>query len=121
MYLLDALNSLKSFDVDRISADDAVGLAAIGKSIQAEYAAHKLTAPEWLGEKLRSLDRWIEAHRRDTLELRLKEARAMKSTLLTREEKRSSLDADIARLEAELGGAREAAPAAPAPAEPVKA
>lgn len=97
------LDQLRAFDADRTSTDEGIALSLFARQMNEEYERRKFPVPEWLSDKLRVIDRWLEAHRRDILELRLREAKATQSTLLTTAERRDKVTADIAKLEAELG------------------
>lgn len=98
------LDRLKQLDVDKLSLDDAVELAVDAKALRAEYERRTLPVPEVLDDSLRSLDRDIEARRRDALELRLKEVRRQRAATMSAEEKRQKLAAEEADLEALLSG-----------------
>jgi hypothetical protein len=102
---MDLLHALRSFDVDRISLDEAVALGMFAKQLRSEYESRQLDAPEWLTDKIRSLDRWISAHRRDALEARAKEVRAAIAAALTPAERREKLVAELASLDDQLAKA----------------
>src|SRR3954470_2951516 len=95
---MEILHALRTFDVDRISQDDAVALGMFAKQLRSEYELRQIDAPEWLTDKIRSLDRWIAAHRRDNLELRAKEVRAAIAAAMTPAERREKLAAELASL-----------------------
>jgi len=108
------LDQLRAFDADRISTDEGISLALYARQLKEEYGIQKFPIPDWLTEKSRAISRWLETHRRDILERKLTEARALKTTLMTPTERRAQLEADIAKLEQELGVAPAPAPAATA-------
>lgn len=96
------LDLLRRFDADRSTLEEMLALVTFGKSLRAEYEARGIMVPEWLSEKLRVLNREIESHRRDALELRLKEIRAEQTRLQTPAERREALAKEQEQLEAAL-------------------
>jgi hypothetical protein len=100
------LEQLKRFDPDRASIDEMLALAVFATGLRTEYERRNITAPEWLDDKIRTLNREIESHRRDALEMRLKEIRAQKTQLLTPTEKRAALQAEEEALAAQLATAK---------------
>lgn len=97
------LEQLKRLDIDRISLEEMLALAAFAKSLHAEYDLRNIPSPEWLDDKIRLLNREIGARSRDALEMRLREVRAQQTQLLTPAEKRAKLAEEEARLQAQLG------------------
>lgn len=104
--VVEIVQQLKSVDIDRAQIDDVIALLAVGKLLRTEYEARQYSVPEWIDDKIRMMSRYVEMHRRDALELRLKEARAQQATLLTPTEKREKLAADIAAMEAQLAATK---------------
>jgi hypothetical protein len=100
------VEQLRSVDIDRAHIDDVIGLLSFGKLLRSEYQGLNYATPEWLDDKIRLMTRYVEMHRRDALELRLKEARAQQAALMTPTEKREKLAAEIAKMEQELAGAK---------------
>ena len=98
------LEQLRRFDAERASLDDMLALVWFAKALRTEYEARGIMVPEWVSDKLRVLNREIESHRRDALELRLKEIRAEQTRLQTPTERREALAKVQERLEAELAG-----------------
>lgn len=105
------LEQLKGLDEQTVNLESLVALAAFGRTLRAEYEQRQMSGPEWLDERLRSLNREIELRRRDVLELRLKEIRAQKTQFLSREERRTALEKEEAALEAVLNPPATIAPA----------
>jgi NADH/NAD ratio-sensing transcriptional regulator Rex len=102
------LEQLKRLDIDRIQLDEALALTAFAKTLRAEYEQRNIEIPEWLDNRTRALNREIEIRRLDTLEQRLKTAKAQQAALKTPDEKRQRLTTEIQKLEAELAGTRGA-------------
>lgn len=98
------LNSLKNFDAQVISLEEAVVLHAFGRSLQSEFDHLKIEQPEWLQERMKVLHREIGARNQDALEKRIKELTARRETLLSPSERRKALDAELAGLQAALKG-----------------
>jgi hypothetical protein len=100
--VVQLVEQLKSFDVERVQLDELLALAAFGKLLRTERESRGLDSPDWLDDRLRTLNREIESRRRDTLELRLKQAKAQAATLLTPTERREKVQAEITALEKQL-------------------
>ncbi len=96
------LEQLKNFDEDRYNLDEMVALLSFAKDLNVTYADQGLEPPSWLKENTRSLERVIQAARRDDLEARLVRARARQEQLATPAEQRKDVAQEIQALEAEL-------------------
>lgn len=92
------MDQLRNLNMDRIDMDDAVALLAFGRTVVKTYEENSLETPEWLKESIAQLEREVKARRRDNLERALKNARARRDSLKTAEEKRATLDEEIARI-----------------------
>ncbi len=66
------------------------------------YQELGLETPEWVSDKMLDVEREITFRVKSELQRRLKTSKARRSALATADEKRSSLDADIAELEKRL-------------------
>jgi hypothetical protein len=100
------VEQLRNVDIDRAQIDDVLGLLAFAKLLRTEHEQRMGVVPEWIDDKVRVMSRYVEMHRRDALELRLKQAKAQAATLLTTAERREKVEAEIAALEAELAGTK---------------
>ncbi len=73
------------------------------QTIDAGYQELGIETPEWVSNLLLSADHEITMRVKGELMKRLRAAKARKSALLSRDEKRAALDAEIAELESKLG------------------
>jgi hypothetical protein len=73
------------------------------QTIDAGYQELGIETPEWVSNLLLSADHEITMRAKGELMKRLRAAKARKSALLSRDEKRAALDAEIAELESKLG------------------
>ena len=96
------LDRLRSFDIDRMDLEEAIALSAFGRAMRAEYEALQADAPEWLDNRLRELRREIRTRQQDSLEKRIREAKARLQALKPAEQRRAELAAEIEKLEAQL-------------------
>ena len=55
--------------------------------------------PEWLGVRITELERAIQALRQDQIEMRLRKAKVLRSTLKTIKERRTDAEKEIEKLE----------------------
>jgi hypothetical protein len=97
------LSQLKNFVVERLDLEEMFYLSALGKLVRAEYVERALTVPEWLTDQLATLDREINARRRDELEREMKQIRAEEAGLETAQDKRERLARRKAEIEKQLG------------------
>ncbi len=96
------LEQLKNLDLDRIGIEDAVELSSQGRQIQTEFEALNVEQPAWLATRLRELRREIRVQQQDRIEKQLREAKARLEVLKPAEQKRTEVEAEIARLQALL-------------------
>lgn len=96
------LDRLRSFDIDRMDLEEAIALSAFGRAMRAEYEVLQADAPEWLDNRLRELRREIRTRQQDSLEKRIREAKARLQALKPAEQRRAELAAEIEKLEAQL-------------------
>lgn len=92
------LNELRRFNVETGDLPDLVALLHYAKGIQAEYSALNLPSESWIDDKVRQLNRAIQAKTAEQRELRLAEIRAERSRLKTPAERRAELEAEEAAL-----------------------
>lgn len=98
MTLFQELKNTKPDTVEQV--EEVITLLALAKTIRNEFSTHTqvIETPEWLDDKIRSLERELTLRTADVLEKRLREAKARRDSLKTAEEKRKELDAEIAAL-----------------------
>lgn len=98
------LEQLKNLDVDRISLENAVALAAFGRALRDEYDHRGITdVPDWLTANLKKLGQEIQMRTADSIEKRLTEAKSRLDALIPASERRQQLKEEIAALEKKLG------------------
>lgn len=94
------VQALKNLNADRLDLDELVGLSAFGRNFQAEFTQLNVEEPEWLGPALRELRREITTRNQDSVDKRLRQLRARQQALKPAAERRTEIEAEIARLEA---------------------
>jgi len=94
------LEQLRNCLADRLDLQQAVALSAFARTLRAEFEAHQIEEPDWLGEKIKMLHREIRAMNADAVAARLRSARARLEALRTPDEKRAQLQKEISELEA---------------------
>jgi hypothetical protein len=99
------LDQLRSFEPTRLSIDELVALSAFGRSLVTEFAFQSLPTPEWLSDRMRTLQRAISSRVKDQLELRLKEIQQQEKTLMTPSERRDAIAAERKAIEEALAKA----------------
>jgi precorrin-4 methylase len=70
--------------------------------IDAGFQDLKLDTPEWVVDRLSEIDQEINIRTRNELLKRLRAAKARRSALLSKDERRQNLEAEIADLEGKL-------------------
>jgi hypothetical protein len=96
------LNELRNINVDRMDVDDAVALLAFGNLVSDAFAQNKLKTPEWLDANLATLTREIESRKRESLEKRRKELRALIEADMTATERRAKHRRELDEIETAL-------------------
>jgi hypothetical protein len=99
---MEVLDSFRAINTDRNNTDELVALTAFGKTLRAEYDAHKLTVPGWVDDNLEVLRREIASRRTDELKKQLRDKKARLEALTPTEERRDQLRKDIEALEKDL-------------------
>lgn len=100
---MEILDTLKRVNIDGVDLEKAIALLAFGRTLQAEYAELELETPDWLNVRLRELRREINTRVADAKEKRLSELKSRRETLETPEVRRKKIDAEIKKLEQEVG------------------
>lgn len=97
------LKQLKQFNTISADLEELVEVSALGRAYRAEFETVGADVPEWLDTTLRTVRKEIKVRMGDSIENRLREAKARRASLGTPEEKRQSLDTEIAKLEQMVG------------------
>lgn len=100
---MTVLQRVQALDTNRASADEMIDLLTGAVAVRGTYVGKSLPVPETLSDGIRRLEIEIEAHRKDSLERRLKEIQAQRSTLESRDAKLERLDREMADINAALG------------------
>ena len=100
-----ALETLKTFNTNSASLDAMVELHAEARITLEEYTALGVEAPAWVQPALESLKRAIQTRNADALAAKLRDLQLRRDSLKTTEEKRASIDDEIAKLQAKLNPA----------------
>lgn len=96
------LSELQNFNENRTTLLELVALSVFAVSLRQACEAKNVPSPEWLDDRIRTINRLIDLQTRDAKELRLKEIAAEETRLLTSAEKRERLQAEKAALQASL-------------------
>ncbi len=99
------LDELKRFDKDRISLDEAIELSAWARVVRVEFETMGAEVPDWFDQRSKELRREIHARQADQVDAQLTKLKSRRASLLTPDEKRRSIDEQIALLEAKKQGA----------------
>jgi hypothetical protein len=99
------LSELKNFDAKRMDLVELVALASFGRDLQAEFGVLGVESPEWIEQNLKAVHREIKSRNADRIAARIREAKTRLETLKTPSEKRTDLQAELARLEKQLKSA----------------
>ena len=94
--------NLRNFVVHDNDVDTLIAVDSQLKALAENYADRKLEIPDWIGEKLTEIDVEIKALVRAERLASIKKKKSQRSALMTNEEKRLKLDAEIAEEEALL-------------------
>jgi hypothetical protein len=89
------LDILKSFTPQRLETEELVSLSAYARILAEEYLSIKQDPPEWLENQFRAIRRELKTRNADALQNKLRAAKARRETLLTTDEKRAKIDAEI--------------------------
>jgi hypothetical protein len=93
---------LRRFSVEGAQMDQMIANSALLKTFITEYTVQGIPVPEWMTNSVSELNREIAARKRDSLMKRVKELKAQQTTLLSAEEKRSLVAAELAAIEGQL-------------------
>lgn len=96
------IGRLRNFAVHDNDVDTLIAVDSQLKSLAGNYADRKLEIPDWVGEKLTEIDVEIKALVRAERLAKVKKMKSQRAALMTNEEKRMKLDAEIAEEEALL-------------------
>lgn len=98
---MQTLTELRRLSADTLQIDEVIAYLAFAEGLKATYEKNSVDVPEWLDDRIRALKRDIHLKNADSLERKLREAKARRTQLLTADEKRKLLDAEIEELEAQ--------------------
>lgn len=93
------IERLKNLAVAKYGIEELIELRSDARRLHDEYTSQKLDHPEWLNNSIVMLDSEIKSKVRDERMRRLSDAKARRAQLQTVDEKRSTLDQQIAELE----------------------
>lgn len=95
-----SLSQLKNLETKRFDLDELIALSAEGKALQAEFVALGVDVPEWLVVAVKSIGLDIRARLADSIEKRLRQAKARIQALKPASERRAELEELVKQLEA---------------------
>lgn len=93
---------LRTLTVAKYNLSELVELRATARTLTQEYEVQTLQIPEFLKNANSTLDTEIKLRARDEKLRRLNEIKSRRASIATPEEKRASLDTEIAALEESL-------------------
>jgi len=96
------IDRLRGFVVHDNDVDTLIAVDSQLKALAGNYADRKLVIPDWIGEKLTEIDVEVKALVRAERLASIKKKKSQRAALMTNEEKRMKLDAEIAEEEALL-------------------
>jgi hypothetical protein len=96
------IDKLRGFVVHDNDVDTLIAVDSQLKALAGNYADRKLVIPDWIGEKLTEIDVEVKALVRAERLASIKKKKSQRAALMTNEEKRMKLDAEIAEEEALL-------------------
>lgn len=96
------LQAFKTFTKERMSVEELVEMAAIGRLMKHEFLENKIDPPEIIDINLKSLRREIKSRVADQLEAQLKQAQQSLEHMKSPGEKRENLEKTIQLLQARL-------------------
>lgn len=96
------LSEFRTFNAERLTVDELVGLAAYGRSLRTEYEALQLEEPDWVDIQLKALRREIHVRNADRLEARRREIEARLDSLKTPTQKKAELLKEKQAIEKQL-------------------
>jgi len=94
------LQTFKSYNTARADLDDLVAMAAFGRTLRAEYEAHQIEEPEFVGTKLKALRAEIADRNADKIAARKSEIKARLDALKSPKEKAAELRKELEALTA---------------------
>jgi hypothetical protein len=94
------LQTFKNYNTARADLDDLVAMAAFGRTLRAEYEAHQIEDPEFVGAKLKSLRAEIADRNADKIAARKSEIKARLDALKSPKEKAAELRKELEALTA---------------------
>lgn len=100
---MQLLDQLRRVEVEGLTLDQAVELAAIGRLVSTEFTLNALPIPDWLKDVNATLSGNIASRQRDARLKRLREIQAERVSLLSRDEKRAALANEEEQLQRQLG------------------
>jgi len=96
------IDRLQGFQVRNVSIDTLVAVRADLKTLASNYTDLGVDMPAWIVSKLAEVEREIKNLTRAQKEAKLAKLKASRAGLMTADEKRKQLDADILAAEEEL-------------------
>jgi hypothetical protein len=93
------LQTFKNYNTARADLDELVAMAAFGRTLRAEYEAHQIDEPEYVGTKLKALRNEIADRNADKIAARKNEIKSRLDSLKSPKEKAAELRKELAELE----------------------
>ena len=93
------INALKNFQARSRGLDDLIGVRSDLKNLAMNYDDLKLGIPDWISTKLDELEMEVKSQVRAERQAELHKMKSRRAALMTADEKRQILDAQIAEME----------------------
>ncbi len=94
------LTTFKNYNTARADLDELIAMASFGRALRAEYEAHQIDEPEFIGTKLKALRSEIADRNADKIAARKSELKARLDALKAPKEKAAELRKELEALEA---------------------
>lgn len=96
------LNALRNFDVTNPTVEELIAVSAELSLLANGYANRGLEVPVWIADKSEEVDAEIKSKVKAERMANIKKMKSQRAALMTNEEKRKLLDAQIAEAESQL-------------------
>lgn len=93
------IEKLKVLTLDRMNLDEAVELSVYARLLSDGYKRHEVPEPEWLVAATTELNTEIKRRQADAVAARVKQLKARKTALRSRDEERAEIEKELAALE----------------------
>lgn len=97
---LSLLNELRTTKYTASDLEELLALDTFAHALRARYEARQVPEPDWLNGRIVELGSEIRVRTNDAVQKRIRELKAQQQSLMTPEQKRAAVAAELAALEA---------------------